>query len=163
MFFIIQRPWKTSKIVFQSVISIWNESRWSETSSNISEKCQIWVKNFDENFFSSNFFLILYCNVNTFRIIHKTGKAFIVVSQAVNDTPGSAHELQGSLKTHEIVKFRSKISINIFFQHFVFMFCITMYNSFTSHRCHEEIVNFYHKWWKILERYHNVFKVLQSR
>ena len=107
MFFIIQRPWKTSKVVFQSVISIWKESRWSENSSKISEKCQIWVRNFDENFVSSKFFLILYCNVNTFRIIHKTWKAFIVVSQAVNDTSGSAHELQGSLKTHEIVKFRS--------------------------------------------------------
>ena len=115
MFFIIQSLWKTSKVVFQSVISIWKESRWSENSSKISEKCQIWVRNFDENFVSSKFFLILYCNVNTFRIIHKTWKAFIVVSQAVNDTSGSAHELQGSLKTHEIVKFRSEISINIFF------------------------------------------------
>ena len=118
MFFIIQRLWKTSKVVFQSVISIWKESRWSENSSKISEKCQIWVRNFDENFVSSKFFLILYCNVNTFRIIHKTWKAFIVVSQAVNDTSGSAHELQGSLKTHEIVKFRSEISINIFFSTF---------------------------------------------
>ena len=61
-----------------------------------------------KTFFHQNFSHPLYCNVNTFRSINKTWKAFIVLSQAVNDTSGSAHELQGSLKTHEIVEFRSQ-------------------------------------------------------
>ena len=57
MFCIIQRLWKTSKVLFQSVIRTSKESRWSENSSKISEKCQIWVRNFDENFFfHQNFF-----------------------------------------------------------------------------------------------------------
>ena len=56
MFCIIQRLWKTSKIVFQSVISTWKESTWYENSSKISEKFQIGVRNFDEIFFSSKFF-----------------------------------------------------------------------------------------------------------
>ena len=93
-----------------------------------------------KTFFHQNFSHPLYCNVNTFRSINKTWKAFIVLSQAVNDTSGSAHELQGSLKTH-----------------------ITTYKYFTSHRCREEVVNSYFKRWKICERHHNVFKVLQSR
>ena len=42
-------------------------------------------------------------------------KVFIVVSQAANETSGSAHRLQDSLKTHEIVEFRSEISIEKIF------------------------------------------------
>ena len=114
MFCIIQRLWKTSKTVFQSVINTWKESRCSENSSKISQKCQIWVRNFDENFFFIKIFLILYWNVNTFRIIYKTWKAFVVLSQAVNDTSGSAHELQGSLKIHELVTFRSNFDKHFF-------------------------------------------------
>ena len=92
MFCIIHRLWKTSKVVFQSVISTWKESLWYENSSKISEKFQIWVRNFDEkSFFFIKMFLILYCNVNTFRIIHKKWETFIVVSKAVNETSRSAH------------------------------------------------------------------------
>ena len=70
MFFIIQRLWKTSKIVFQSVISTWKESTWYENSSKIFEKFQIGVRNFDE-FFFIKIFLIIHSIVKTFRILPK--------------------------------------------------------------------------------------------
>ena len=62
MFCIIQRLWKTSKIVFQSVISTWKESTWSENSSKISGKFQIGVRNFDEIFFHQ-YFSVIHSNV----------------------------------------------------------------------------------------------------
>jgi len=54
--------------------------------------------------------MALHYNANTFWIIHRMWKAFMVVSQAVNENFGSARELQDSikLKTYEILKFRSR-------------------------------------------------------
>ena len=74
MFCIIQRLWKTSKIVFQSVISTWKKSTWSENSSKISEKFQIGVRNFHEIFFVK-IFLIIHSNVKSFRILPKNVKS----------------------------------------------------------------------------------------
>ena len=48
----------------------------------------------------------LHYNANTFWIIHRMWKAFMVVSQAVNDNSGSVRELQHSIKTYEILKFK---------------------------------------------------------
>ena len=54
-------------------------------------------------FFFIKIFLIVYCNVNTFRIIHNTSKTFIVVSKAVNDTSRSAHIIKIGWHSHRIL------------------------------------------------------------
>ena len=69
IFCIIQRLWKTSKIIFQSIISTWKESPWYENSSKISEKFQIGVRNFDEIFSSKFFwsFIAMYTHLGSYR------------------------------------------------------------------------------------------------
>ena len=104
IFCVIQRLWKTSKFVFQSVISTWKESPRYENSSKDIWKMKNWSQKL-QWFYVIKISLIIYCNVNTFRIIHNTSKTFVFVPKSVNDTSRSVHELHGSLKTHDIVKF----------------------------------------------------------
>ena len=63
--------------------------------------------------------MVLHYNAITFLIIHRMWKAFIVVYQAVNDTSGSARELQDSIKTYEIFNVGPEISMKIFHQNFL--------------------------------------------
>ena len=65
-----------------------------------------------------NFLMVLHYNAITFLIIHRMWKAFIVVYQAVNDTSGSARELQDSIKTYEIFNLGSEISMENFSSNF---------------------------------------------
>ena len=85
MFCIIQRLWKTSKTVFQSVINTWKESWCSKILQRSLKNAKFGFEISMKTFFFIKIFLILYWNVNTFRIIYKTWKAFVVLSQAVND------------------------------------------------------------------------------
>ena len=78
---------------------------------NVNFESEISMK---KNFFIK-IFSGLHYNANTLWIIQRMWKVFIVVSQAVNDTSGSAHVIQHSLKLQVIVKFRYKISMkNVF-------------------------------------------------
>ena len=97
--------------------------------------------NFDSEISMKKYFFIiffsgLHYNANTFWIIQRMWKVFLVVSQAVNDTSGAAHVIQYSLKLEVIVKFRSKISMKNVFSTtiFVFMFFMTSSTYFASHR-----------------------------
>ena len=96
---------------------------------NVNFESEISMKNC---FFIKNFSGLHY-NANTFWVIQRMWKVLIVVSQAVNDTLGSAHVIQHSLKLQVIVKFRSKILMkNVFSTTFfhvlhdiVNIFCVT--------------------------------------
>ena len=61
---------------------------------------KMWIlsQKFRWKFFFIKIFSGLHYNANTFWIIQRMWKVFIVVSQAVNDTSGSAHVIQHSLK-----------------------------------------------------------------
>ena len=86
-----------------------------------------------KNVFFIKLFSGLHYNANTFWIIQRMWKVFIVVSRAVNDTSGSAHVIHHSLKLQVIVKFRYKISMqNVFLTTFFYVlhdivniFCVT--------------------------------------
>ena len=93
-----------------------------------------------KNVFFIKLFSDLHCDANTFWIIQRMWKVFIVVSRAVNDTSGSAHVIHHSLKLLVIVKFRYKISMkNVFFIKFfykVFSIFVTWLNTLLVYIAH---------------------------
>ena len=82
----------------------WHVGNFSRNGSmgNVKFESEISMK----NVFFIKFFSGLHYNANTFWIIQRMWKVFIVVSRAVNDTSGSAHGIHHSLKLQVIVKFR---------------------------------------------------------